>query len=422
MNDTLILGIVILTLIPLILMKPVLGIYLICLSIPLSPSIPVGKTPIRDITVRAEDILLIATLVSWAIKRFPIPRTGEGVSILKILLSLALLYILSTMLNILNLSFAASLFFLLKYIQYWLFFLMAFSLVSSYDEAKTVCKFYFLSLSLALIYWIYHYVVGGDTGALRFPFHVAHGGRENVGIYLLGAMSFSLSFFTFEKIVLRRLLFLFIFSLSSVIFIKSLSRASYLGGTVWMLFNIFFTRRRETILLFLTIITVFPFLAPSYFFERIEHTFHGEGGGTILGLIYVESSVTARILTWKSLLSKIISESPFLGFGVTGTGLVDSQYLRVLGESGIVGFFLFVYLLFKLFTFFFNSYRKQTSDDTFLFSFSLGMCGWFVGILFHMIPANTFVLLQTSEAFWLLTGTLCAVQRLKNTNERISVK
>jgi hypothetical protein len=60
---------------------------------------------------------------------------------------------------------------------------------------------------------------------------------------------------------------------------------------------------------------------------------------------------------------------------------------------------------------------KLNYEDKNTEALSVGIIGWFVGMLTHMLGANTFVILQTAEIFWLLLGTLAAAEKLKKYKE-----
>ena len=405
--------------VPLIIKEPKIGIFLITFLIPISPSASVGETELRSITLRFEDFIFLITLLSWGLRKFRVPKSsGHGYSVLKILLVFAAVHFFSTAWNFSALKQKSAVLFLAKYTQYWLYFIMAYSLIKGREEAKVVLLFYFLGVSLALAYWLNQIIIHGKIGNMvRFPFHKMHGGRENVGIFCFGIMAFSLPFLLSTKNKLYKVLLLLFFVSASVVYLRTLSRASYLAGIAWITFILLFLKRKDIFLTVLAIISVFPFIAPDYVIDRIKYTFEGGGGGTVLGSIYLESSAFVRLGRWKYFLLEQMPEKPIIGYGVTGLGLMDNQYLRVWGETGTVGFLIFVFLLHKLFKLFYETYKKSKKErDDFLNSFSIGMLGWFVGILFHMIPANTFVILQTSEMFWILSGTLAAVERAKVQN------
>ncbi len=405
---------------PLILQKPIFGIYIITFLIPISPSVSIGETAVRDITLRAEDIIFVATLISWGIHGFKIPKNGDGVKIVKGLALLALFHAISTFFYLSPYRMNAQLLFLAKYVQYWSYFVLAFSLIENKEDIKRVILAFYLGVSLALVYWLGEVADGKIGNEIRFPFHRRFAGRENVGIFCFGVMAISLPFLLNSRGI-KKLFFAVFFALATVVYFRTLSRASYLAGLTWLIFSILFLRRKDILLTTLAITIVFPFIVPDYVIRRIKYTFEGAGGGEILDTIYVESSAFVRLGRWEYFLLDQLPESPIIGFGILGVGLMDNQYLRVWGEAGTAGFIVFLYIIKKLWELFFKTYKivkSENSKEEYTKALSIGMIGWFVGILAHMIPANTFVILQTAEMFWLLSGTIASLQKIKMENEK----
>lgn len=396
---------------PVILNKPQVGLWFICFLIPISPTILIGQTEVREITLRFEDIIFAIVALMWFLRfGLSVPKTGAGYRIFRLLLFFALLHAFSTFIFF---SKKAQIFFLLKYIQYWSYFIFAYSLIKDERDFKFLLVAYFLGISLALIYWLGDISQGKTGNAIRFPFHEKFAGRENVGIFAFGVMSFSLPFFLSSR-GLKKFFFLLFFAISAIVYFRTLSRASYLAGIAWIIFTLIFLRRKDLFLMVLFIVALSPFILPDYVIERIKYTFTGSGGGEILGNIYVESSGFVRVERWKYFLFDQLPQNiiTFLfGYGAFGLGLMDSQYFRVWGEVGTIGFILFLIILKNLWRIYFEVYRNLPNDE-YLKPASVGMICWFVGILFHMIPANTLVILQTSEMFWLMSGAIAALERI----------
>ena len=397
---------------PIILKNPSFGIYLICFLIPISPSISLGETGVRDITLRFEDIFFIITLVSWGIRGFYIPKGGYGTKISAIILFFAFIYSISTFLFLSPFRWKAQLLFLAKFIQYWLYFIMSYSLLKSEKEIKNVIIAYFLGVSIALIYWLNGIILEGKIGnAVRFPFHKKFGGRENVGIFALGIMTIAFPFMLKSKGI-KKLLFPIVFASATLVYFRTLSRASYLAGVAWLIFQIFFMRRKDVFIISLILAAAFPFIVPDYVIERMKYTFQGSGGGEIIGDIYVESSVFVRLDRWEWFITDQLPKSPIFGFGMLGVGLMDNQFFRVWGEAGTLGLIVFTYLMYTIWKFLKMNVKLKYEDKN-IDALSLGITGWFVGILVHTLGANTFVILQTAEMFWLLLGTVASAERLQ---------
>jgi O-antigen ligase len=95
---------------------------------------------------------------------------------------------------------------------------------------------------------------------------------------------------------------------------------------------------------------------------------------------------------------------PILGYGVTGAGFIDGQFLRVLVETGIIGLALFLFLLWRMAIFLWNTY--WTADDPFFKALSLGMLGALAGLVGHGVSASSFIIVRIMEPFWFLMGLI----------------
>ena len=91
-----------------------------------------------------------------------------------------------------------------------------------------------------------------------------------------------------------------------------------------------------------------------------------------------------------------------LGYGVTGYKFVDAQFPRVLTETGIIGLFAFLYLLFCTGKAAVENLRVL--NDPLFRGTTIGFLAGFTGLLFHSIGANTFIIVRIMEPFWFLAG------------------
>ncbi len=105
--------------------------------------------------------------------------------------------------------------------------------------------------------------------------------------------------------------------------------------------------------------------------------------------------------------------NPILGTGFSSVGLaVDNDYLRLLAESGLLGFFAFMLIIFRLFK---TSlpFLKSAPHDTrsiFILTITLGL----VGILATAIFIDVFEASKVAIILWLLLGMS---EKLKTLND-----
>jgi len=196
--------------------------------------------------------------------------------------------------------------------------------------------------------------------------------------------------------------------------LATLSRSSWLAVGPMLLALVYFSKRKMVILVPLIVIVVLsPFVLPSKVKERAFFTFsqRQQRGQMEFGGLKIGTSTSARLQSWKDVLTKDFIRHPILGYGVTGYRFLDAQYPRVLVETGLVGFLLFVSLLVAIFQNALHAYRS-TSDPLFR-GLSLGYLAGFVAMLAHAIGANTFIIVRIMEPFWFVTAMVVMIPELE---------
>lgn len=133
--------------------------------------------------------------------------------------------------------------------------------------------------------------------------------------------------------------------------------------------------------------------------ERVKHAFRR--GLDRMDVIEVagfkmDTATSARFLSWKEALRDWIAY-PFLRYGVTGYRFVDAQYVRVLTETGLLGFITFFLLHSTIFCQAHAVFRG--ASDPFEKGLSMGFLAGFIGLLFHAVGANTFIIVRIMEPF-----------------------
>jgi O-antigen ligase len=180
---------------------------------------------------------------------------------------------------------------------------------------------------------------------------------------------------------------------------------------------IYFTNKRFAIVIPLLLVIAFsPVLLPQSVKDRVYYTFlqPHDRGDVQIGEFKLDQSTSARVLTWKQVLTRDFAKHPVMGYGVTGYGFVDAQYPRVLVETGILGLSFFVLLLASIYKYALKTYHN--SRDPFLKGLILGYLGGFVGLLFHGVGANTFIIVRIMEPFWFLTAMMIMIPKIESNN------
>jgi len=96
---------------------------------------------------------------------------------------------------------------------------------------------------------------------------------------------------------------------------------------------------------------------------------------------------------------------------VTGYRFLDSQYLRVIVETGLVGLLAFLWLQISLFRRARNVLR--TTQDPLYKGVALGFLVGFIALIVHSIGTNTFIIVRTMEPFWFLAAMVMMIPQLE---------
>ena len=391
----------------LIFLKPEMGLYLIIFSMLLSPEIKVVSFPGRDLVIRFEDLLLIVVTFSW-LARMAIYKIGfvkKNPLNFPIFLYL-FMCILSTFIAYIegnpNLCVLKSTFYILKYAEYFIIFFMAANIVKNKEDVEKYFALFLIVAFIVSLYGIYSVFIYGRATA---PFEGFPGEPNTLGGYLILLISVSLSYFLYSDDKTYRVLIGIALFFMAIAFLFTLSRASYMGFP-FMFLSLFLTRKRKIFLtlLFFFIISFSLVGLPEVVKNRIKYTFTPNPRiYTTIGRLKLGPSASARILSWKDCI-KAWKKRPFFGYGITGYGFIDGQYVRVLTETGIIGTVSFGFLLISLVVFLYKKFRRTT--DYFYESICLGVLSGLIGLIIHAIGSNTFIIIRIMEPFLFFVGMI----------------
>ncbi len=258
-------------------------------------------------------------------------------------------------------------------------------------------------------------IPGGER--VSAPFEGEGGEPNTLGGYLLfiGAIVAGLLIKT-ENSNLKYLLILLILAMIPP-FLFTQSRSSYLGLIpVCFILGLLTKRRTIVIGLLAAAFILSPLFLPSQVKNRILYTFaqREESGQVIVGGIRLDTSTSARIASLKEILADW-PKHPLVGYGVTGYKFADAQYPRVLVETGIVGLIAFLYLLYSIFKLTIGHMMKLKTPE--FKGLTIGFLAGFIGLLFHAIGANTFIIVRIMEPFWFFAGIIAVLPALERQHQ-----
>jgi hypothetical protein len=394
------------------------GLYILIFSMLLSPEISIGETtgPTsgRGVTLRFEDFLLVVIGLSWLAKNAVDKELGLFVKtpLNKPIFFYILACSVSTGFGIISgdVEIKSGFFFVLKYIEYFIVFFMIANQLKDIDQVKRFIFCILVTCSIVSIIGLLQ-IPGGER--VSAPFEGEMGEPNTLGGYLLfvGAVAAGLLIKT-ENYKVKYLLSLLIFVMIPP-FLFTQSRSSYLGLIPVCFILGLLTQRRQIIIGLLLIgLLTSPFFLPSQIKDRILFTFKQEEAAhqVEIGDIRLDTSTSARLLRLKEVL-KDWPKHPIIGYGVTGYNFVDAQYPRVLIETGILGLIAFMYLLFSVLRL--AIINMKTVKTSYPKGLVIGFIAGYVGLMFHALGANTFIIVRIMEPFWFVAAIIAVLPTLE---------
>ncbi|MEA3488860.1 MAG: hypothetical protein U9R44_00755 [Candidatus Omnitrophota bacterium] len=377
-----------------------IGLIAILLSMLLSPELEAGSAGGREVVIRAEDLLLVIVSFTWlakmAVKKIA-PLKSSPLNI-PIGVYIAVLF-LSTARGMIagDVSVLKGMFFVLKLIEYYILFFMV---LNQTTKVKQVKLFLVILLITGIIVGIYGNAHIGDVERMSAPFE-GTGEPNTLGGYLLFVLSIVGGLiFSYRK---RRWILLLIFLFLAPVFMLTLSRASYLGMFASLGAFVLVTRNKKVLGAVILVVILFMLtvaFGPPVIKDRVLGAFQSEESQELkkVGIVTLGPSPAARVVSYKLILNRYFPQKPILGWGMTAGTFVDSQYFLVLKETGLIGLFLFFWIMWRLWRATLDSYRKV---ETPLFKgLALGYLIGFAGLLFHAIGSNSFIIIRIAEPFW----------------------
>ncbi|MFC2091726.1 O-antigen ligase family protein [Elusimicrobiota bacterium] len=379
---------------------------LLVMSMLLSPEISLAQVPSRAVVVRFDDLILILIFFVWLAKtainrELPLIKATPLNKYIFCYLGACYIFTLKGVITG-DVNFMKSFFYLLKYTEYFILFWMVYNVIQTKKDIKLLMTY---ATVTAIIVIIYGYM---QTGRVVPPFDTEN---NSMGGYLTIVVSVAMGALIYHPSKKIKWMSLLIFLLCIPIFIRTISRASYMAFIASYISLILISKKARVLLLIFGITSVLlaPVVIPRTVFEtlvnRVNYTFSGEYGE--LGL---DPSGAARIISWKDKLKNHWPKHPLIGWGITGIGFIDSMYVRTFVEIGFIGFAAFIFMLYGIF----RESRKifVAIDDPVGKTLSIGLLAAFTGLLVHALTSNTFIIVRIMEPFWFLMAIVMALPKI----------
>lgn len=390
------------------------AIVFLVVSMMWSPEIPLAQVPGRAVVIRFDDLLLGVVFFTWLAKLAINKQLGFLRSTpLNVPVGMFILScVVSTGWGVINASVTnptASFFYFLKYFEYFLLFFMAVNVIRERSQLERFLKAMLLTAFLVSLFGYWQIVSHGLGFRVTAPFEGKPEPNTLAG-YLIIMMAVSGGVALYAPSRPRRLVCLGLVAMMAVPFVYTYSRGGYMAFIVMYLALCLLSTRHKLLLLSLLVLggLAAPLVLPETVFQRLTSTFDPIHGVQV-GNVRLSQSPAARIMAWRFIFDKW-KEHPLLGFGVTGIGFLDSQYALEIGEIGLVGLLVSLWVRWRLLTI---SYRHfKTLEDPLAKGLSLGFLAGFAGLLLHAFAGNIFIIVRIMEPFWFLAAMVTVLPQV----------
>ncbi len=394
------------------------GLYLLLIAMLLSPEIEygeVGRDVGRDLSLRYDDILIVVIFLGVLVKNAfeGRPLAWRGSPINAGIVAYYGVCLLSTLFA-LRLSVGAwdqdlAFFVLVKMVEFYLIFFMVGMAVTNMGEIRRQLGVF---LAVSAVVSAYGIASIGTQPRVSAPFEAGGTEPNTFGGYLMIVMVVALSLGLIAATGRRRLFLLAIAGLAAMPFLMTLSRASY-GALLATLVVWGVMTRRFWIPAVVTIaVLAAPLLMPKEVVTRVQSTFEPSGVPVdipLVGEIIIDKSAYERVYVWEKVRHNL-RVWPFFGGGIAWGSILDSQFARVIIETGLVGFAAFVFLLWRILLT--TRQTHEWSRDPVAKALAVAMFALTLGLIVHSFGTISFLIVRIMEPYWFLLALVTVSRQI----------
>lgn len=402
--------------------------------IPLYPKFPLIRVPGLYVSIRFEDFLMAAVAILTFVKLIPQVKKifQDGiVRAICLFLLIGLVSLVSGAYLTKTVDFGVGALHLIRRLEYFVPFLAVFAFFPS-RSAKNL-EFYLKTLML-VVFIAFLYGVGQRY--LNFPLIITQNEEYSKGIalrwmpgshisstfaghydlasFMVLVLPIFISYFFVFKDKISKAVSL-IASLSGFwLLVNTISRISFVSYLAAVFSALFLMRKYKAAVMVVIISLILSVFSSSLFarYFRILDVYAQSSELTETNTpVFEDRSTSIRFnVEWPRAI-RAFSKNPLLGTGYSSISLAtDNDYLRLLGEVGILGFLGFALILLRIFLVF----KKALPAES---PFVAGVAGGAIGTLINASFIDVFEASKFATIFWLLIAI--AVYTIKsNLNEQ----
>lgn len=391
------------------------GVYILTIAMLLSPEIEFGDVAAgeRAFTMRYDDLLIIVIFLGVMLKlaydgHFTLWRPSP---INLAILGYYTVCIISTLLaldrNLGAWDRRTAFFVMLKMLQFYMVFWLVGHAIKNRMQVRRQLALYFLVAVVVSAYGIYSI---GTTPRVSAPFETGGTEPNTLGGYLVVTMCVALGLGTQAPTYSRKMLFFALFALCGMPLLYTLSRASYMAIFVGGLTVATVSRKFIILAMLFGVLALSPLIMPQDVIDRVAYTIQPDQGQEVVGGVKVDKSTGERFLVWRK-VEFILTLAPIytlFGGGVSWESVLDSQYARVILETGLVGLLAFLFLQYRIAKTLREAYRW--TDDWVGRGLAMGMFAATLALMVHSLGTISFLIVRIMMPFWVLTA-MCVFVR-----------
>ena len=388
------------------------GVYILVLAMLLSPEIE-GSTEYsgeRPVSLRYDDLLIMVIFVGVMVKLAfegrlrlwqPSPVNAGIVAYFGIC-------VFSTLLaysrDLGAWDERSALFVMLKMLEYYLIFFLVGHAIRDLRSMRRQMTMFFLVALVVSIYGVY--TIGAEP-RVSAPFEAGGTEPNTLGGYLTLVICVAAGLYTQAPAYTTRLFLALIAGTAFIPFLYTLSRASYVALLVGLASIGIISRKYITLAVLAAVILLSPLLMPEKVIERVRFTFQEDSGiaVNVAGrAIPLDKSTHERLEIWDKVwfILGVGPEYALLGGGVSWESVMDSQYARVILETGLLGLAAFLYLQFRLLKTAREAYRW--TEDWYGRGLAFGVFAGTLALVAHSMGTISFLIVRIMEPFWFLAA------------------
>jgi len=396
------------------------GLLVLLVAMLLSPEIELAgaETNERSVNIRYDDLLIIIIFVGVMVK-----LTFEGQ--LKLwqpspinagIVAYYTVCIISTLLayerSLPAWDKRTAFFVMLKMLEFYLIFFMVAHSVRRAKDLRTPLALFFVVMLIVSGYGIYTI---GTTPRVSAPFE--HGGTEpnTLGGYLVICICVALGLLLQAPRFHYKLVYLAIAVAGFIPMLYTLSRASYGALIVGITVIALMSRKYILLGLLALVLGTSTLIMPEQVINRVSLTVQEDGGREITPFgkstgVKVDKSTYERIHVWRKVWFILSLGLQFwlFGGGVSWESVLDSQYARVLLETGMVGLAAFVFLQWRILKTTRQAYLW--TEDWMARGIALGMFGATLALIAHSVGTISFLIVRIMEPYWFLIALTVSIR------------